>query len=125
MQHRDECYQNMEMSLYDRDADISKAFMTIVDSSNVQRELPDAAVHGLELEFEVDLAAEPGSRTVTAKEVKASTGKTAEGWTRAIEEEFMKDFAGRNVFTVSTDAEKRAYGMPLPMKLVYVHKSNG
>ena len=37
----------------------------------------------------------------------------------------MKDFAGRNVFTISTDAEKRAYGMPLPMKLVYVQMANG
>ena len=82
-------------------------------------------MHGLELEVEVDLTATQGPRTVTAKEVKASIGKTAEGWTRAVDEELIKNFAGSNVFTISTDAEKRAYGLPLPMKLVYVQKSNG
>ena len=108
MQHRDEWYHNMDKNLNDAHADISKAFMTIVDSSDVQRELPGVAMHGLELEFDVDLTAEPGSRTVTAQEVKASIGKTAEWWTRAIEEEFIKIVAGRNVFTISTDAERKA-----------------
>ena len=97
----------MEKHFKNATHDINNVFMPIVDSSDVQRDLPDAALHGFELDSEVDLTAEPGSRTVTAKEVKASTGKTAEGWTRAIEEEFMKDFAGRNVFTISTDAERR------------------
>ena len=101
------------------------AAMVVMDLNDSPHELPDAALHGLALEAEADLAAEPGSRIVTAAEVKSSPGVTREGWDRAIEKEFQENFAMRNVFTVSTDDERRNYGIPLPMKLVFAQKGDG
>ena len=62
---------------------------------------------------------------MSAHEVQASTEKAAEAWRSAIEDEFYKNFVDRSVFTVSTAAERRAYGAPLPMKLVYTLKASG
>ena len=117
--HRDECLTKMNKKLQE-----ATVAMTILDEQAKSYELPDAVLHGLDLEEDVDLTAENGSRIVTAAEVKASTGSIAEGWVRAVENEFNVNFTGRNVFTISTAAERKEYGTPLPMKMVYTQKGD-
>ena len=84
-------------------------------------EVPDVAIHGLALES--DMLLEPDSRTVQNAEVRGAVGKEAEGWRGAIEKEYADNFVQRNVFTVTTEDERRKYGMPLPMKLVFTMKN--
>ena len=81
-------------------------------------------LHGLSTEAELDILREPGARPVSAAEVRASTGTEKESWRQAIEEEFVKNFVERNVYTPSTEEEKRRHGPALPMKLVFAQKPN-
>ena len=39
-----------------------------------------------------------------------------------MEKEYVENFVQRNVFTVTTDEERRKHGIPLPMKLVFSFK---
>ena len=97
-----------------------RACAVINNASGEPGNLPSELIHELMVEGSSEL--DPGARTVTAAEVRASTGKTAEGWRAATEKEFVENFQQRNVFTVTTEEERRAYGAPLPMKLVYTMK---
>ena len=65
---------------------------------------------------------EPDSRAVQNAEVRGAVGADAEGWRASIEKEYSDSFVQRNVFTVTTEEERRKYGMPLPMKLVFTKK---
>ena len=65
---------------------------------------------------------DPASRTVQPKEVRESVGIEAEGWRAAMEKEYNDNFLQRNVFTVTTEHERRTHGTPLPMKLVFTLK---
>ena len=97
-----------------------RAAAAMMGAEGEYSEIPDVAIHGLALES--DMLLEPDSRTVQNAEVRGAVGKEAEGWRGAIEKEYVDNFVQRNVFTVTTEDERRKYGMPLPMKLVFTMK---
>ena len=96
-----------------------RACSTLLGSDGENVDVPDAPVHGLEQDQDIT---EPDVKPVTPAEVRASTGATAEGWRAAVEREFVENFVQRNVFTVTTEDERRRHGSPLPMKLVFTLK---
>ena len=74
---------------------------------------------------EEELQQEPGSRTVTEKEVKESTGDERRGWIDAAWKEYNESFLDMGAISVSTASEIKAFGgahRALPMKLVWVQK---
>ena len=76
-------------------------------------------------QYEEEPSLEPGSRTVTEKEVKESTGYERDGWVEAAWAEYKESFLDMQAISVSTQSEIRAFGgqhKALPMKLVWVQK---
>ena len=62
---------------------------------------------------------ESDKRIVKPQEVKSSTGDRAERWKLAAEAELSNNFVNMGAFHVTTDAERRAFGRPLPMLCVW------
>ena len=94
----------------------------IRDQHGELEDLPVEVVHNLTKEE--DLQVEEGTRTVSPQEVRESVGKEREAWVQAIEREHQENFLQRHVYTISTEEEKRRYGVPLPMKMVFTKKQN-
>ena len=84
----------------------------------------EALFSGAHFEEEPE-APEPGSRTVTEKEVNQSTGADREGWIKAAWKEYQESFLDMQAVSIATPAEVAAIGgagRALPMKLVWVQK---
>ena len=96
-----------------------RAAAAMLGADGEYHDVPDEAIHGLVLESDI---LDPASRTVQPKEVRESVGIEAEGWRAAMEKEYNDNFLQRNVFTVTTEHERRTHGTPLPMKLVFTLK---
>ena len=92
----------------------------MMNSHGESVDLPSELVHDLMTEDEVHDIKEPGTITVSASDVKKTTGP--EKWRVATEQAYVENFVQKNVSRVATEADKRQYGPPLPMKLVYTLK---
>ena len=86
-------------------------------------DVPPEVFHGLLIEQELNFTTEPGAVIVAASEVRSSTGRDAEQWRVATDREFVENFVQRNVHRVTTEADKKRHGPPLPMKVVYTIKA--
>ena len=99
----------MEQSDSVTKAAFCRAAAAMLGSSGEYAEVPDEAIHGLALDTDI---LEPNSKTVQPADVRKATGKEAEGWRAAMDKEYVDNFVQRNVFSITTDEERRIHGAP-------------